>query len=190
VLPTPKFSLATGNYHTAQTLTISDAASGVTIYYTTDTTLPTTSSSKYTGPITVSSSETVAAIAVATGYTNSAEATAVYLINNVLPKPTILPGGGTYSTPQTVNIRDWLGNYVYYTTNGTTPTTSSSKFTGPITVSSAETIKAIVIASGYTSSPVATAAYNITGAASGTDVSVRGGELPFRADCGDTRCDF
>ncbi len=161
VLPTPTLSLATGNYTTAQTLTITDAASGATIYYTTNDTLPTTSSPKYTGPIKISSSEAVDAVAFAPGYTNSATASGVYLINNVLPTPTILPAGGTYNTSQTVTIREWLNTDVYYTTNGTTPTTSSTRYTGPFTVNSTETIKAIVIASGYTNSAVATAAYTI-----------------------------
>jgi Legume lectin domain/Chitobiase/beta-hexosaminidase C-terminal domain len=164
VLPTPTLSLATGNYTTAQTLTITDAASGATIYYTTNDTLPTTSSPKYTGPIKISSSEAVIAVAAAPGYTNSAWASGVYLINNVLPTPTILPAGGTYNTSQTVTIREWLNTDVYYTTNGTTPTTSSTRYTGPFTVNSTETIKAIVIASGYTNSAVATAAYTIQAA--------------------------
>ena len=164
VLPTPTLSLATGNYTTAQTLTITDAASGATIYYTMDDTLPTTSSPKYTGPITISSTEAVIAIATAPGYTNSAKASGIYLINNVLPTPTILPAGGTYTTPQTVTIREWLNTDVYYTTDGTTPTTTSTRYTGPFTVNSTETIKAIVIAAHYTNSAVATAAYTIPGA--------------------------
>ena len=164
MLPTPTLSLATGNYTTAQTLTITDAASGATIYYTMDDTLPTTSSPKYTGPITISSTEAVIAIATAPGYTNSAKASRIYLINNVLPTPTILPAGGTYTTPQTVTIREWLNTDVYYTTDGTTPTTTSTRYTGPFTVNSTETIKAIVIAAHYTNSAVATAAYTIPGA--------------------------
>ena len=61
-------------------MTISDATSGATIYYTTNGTTPTTSSTRYTGPITVSSTETLEAIAVATGDTNSAVASATYTI--------------------------------------------------------------------------------------------------------------
>ncbi len=161
VLPAPTFSLAAGNYTTAQTLTITDAVPGTTIYYTTNDASPTTSSTKYTGPITISSSEAVAAFAAASGYHNSATTSGVYLINNVLPTPLILPAGGTYSTSQTVTIREWLNTDVYYTTDGTTPTTSSTRYTGPFTVASTETVKAIVIASPYTNSPVATAAYTI-----------------------------
>ena len=101
VLPAPTFSLAAGNYATAQTLTITDAVPGTTIYYTTNDASPTTSSTKYTGPITISSSEAVAAFAAAPGYHNSATTSGVYLINNVLPTPLILPAGGTYNTSQT-----------------------------------------------------------------------------------------
>src|SRR5271156_2335212 len=50
---------------------------------------------------------------------------------------------------------------IYYTTNGTTPTTSSTKYTSAITVSSTETIEAIAVASGYANSAVASATYTI-----------------------------
>jgi hypothetical protein len=55
---TPTFSPAGGTYTTAQTVTISDATSGATIYYTTNGTTPTTSSTQYTGPLTVSGAQT------------------------------------------------------------------------------------------------------------------------------------
>src|ERR1017187_5461970 len=56
---TPTFSPAAGTYASAQTVTIGDATSGATIYYTKNGITPTTSSTAYSGPITVSSSETV-----------------------------------------------------------------------------------------------------------------------------------
>jgi hypothetical protein len=162
VLPTPAFSPAAGTYGTSQSVTISDATAGTTIYYTTNGTAPTTSSAVYTGPITVSSTETLEAIAVETGSSNSAVASATYTIASLLPAPIFTPGAGTYMASQTVTIGDaTAGATIYYTTNGTTPTTSSTVYSGPITVSASETLKAIAVETGYTDSPVSTAAYTI-----------------------------
>jgi hypothetical protein len=77
----PTFSPLAGTYATAQTVSISYPTSGATIYYTTNGTTPTTSSSVYTGPITVSSNETIQAIATVSGYANSATGSAAYTIN-------------------------------------------------------------------------------------------------------------
>jgi Chitobiase/beta-hexosaminidase C-terminal domain/Bacterial lectin/IPT/TIG domain len=162
VLPTPTFSPVAGSYTTAQTVTISDATAGTTIYYTTNGTTPTTSSTLYSGPITVSASQTLEAIAVKTGFTNSAVGTAAYTISTVLPTPTFSPAAGSYTTAQTVTISDaTAGTTIYYTTNGTTPTTSSTLYSGPITVSASQTLEAIAVKTGFTNSGVATATYTI-----------------------------
>ena len=75
---TPAFSPAAGTYGSAQTVTIGDATPGATIYYTTNGTTPTTASTPYTAPIQVSSSETIEAVATASGYAASAVAIAAY----------------------------------------------------------------------------------------------------------------
>ena len=160
---TPTFSPGAGTYSSAQSVTLSDATSGATIYYTTDGTTPTTSSIQYAGPLTVSSTETLQAMAIATGDTNSGVASAAYTINvPVVATPTFSPGAGTYSSAQSVTLSDATsGTTIYYTSNGTTPTTSSTPYTGPITVSSTETLKAIAGVTGDPSA-VASAAYTIT----------------------------
>jgi hypothetical protein len=63
-------------------VSISDDTSDATIYCTTNGTAPNTYSSQYTGSSTVSSTETLQAIAVAMGDTNSAVASAVYNITS------------------------------------------------------------------------------------------------------------
>jgi hypothetical protein len=159
---TPTFSPAGGTYTSAQSVTLADATSGATIYYTTNGTTPTTSSTKYTAAIKVSATETIEAIAVASGYTNSAVATATYTIKSAAATPTFSLAGGTYTSAQTVTLSVATpGATIYYTTNGTTPTTSSTKYTAAIKVSATETIEAIAVATGYANSAVATAAYTL-----------------------------
>jgi|GEM_PF-1807668 len=166
---TPTFSPAGGTYSSAQTVTISSATSGAAIYYTTDGTTPTSGSSLYSSPITVSSSTTLKAIAVKSGMTTSSAATAAYTINTLqqAATPTFSPAGGTYSSAQTVTISSATsGAAIYYTTDGTTPTSGSSLYSSPIAVSSSQTLKAIAVKSGLADSTIATAYYTI-GASSG-----------------------
>jgi hypothetical protein len=166
---TPTFSPGEGTYTSAQSVTISDATSGATIYYTTDGAIPTSSSAQYAGPITVGSTETLEAIAVDTGDSNSAVASAAYTIASAgsppttAATPTFSPGAGSYGSAQSVSISDATsGATIYYTTDGTTPTTSSTPYTGPIAVDSTETLQAVAADSGDTNSAVASAAYTIT----------------------------
>jgi hypothetical protein len=78
-LAAPSFSIPAGLYTSAQNVSIS-ASPGATIYYTTNGQQPTTSSTQYTGPISVGASEVVQAIAVETGSTDSLVAVANYQI--------------------------------------------------------------------------------------------------------------
>src|SRR5277367_10455 len=72
----PAFAPVAGTYSTAQSVTISSATSGATIYCTTDGTTPTTSSTVYSSPIPVSATKTVRAMAAASGYQPSTVASA------------------------------------------------------------------------------------------------------------------
>ena len=157
---TPVFTPAGGNVPAGQKVSITDATKGAVIYYTTNGKTPTTSSTKYTGVITVSASETIEAIAVATGYSNSKVASEKYVLAAALP--VFKPAAGTYSSAQSVTINDATkGAVIYYTTNGTTPTTGSTKYTGAFTVAKSETVKAVATATGVVNSGVSSAAYVI-----------------------------
>jgi hypothetical protein len=79
-----------------------------------------------------------------------------------LSTPTFSLASGSYSSAQTVTISGPAGASIYYTTNGLQPTSSSTKYTGPITVSSNEVIQAVTIESGYTDSLVASTNYQIS----------------------------
>jgi hypothetical protein len=100
-------------------------------------------------------------MAVASGYSNSAVNSATYTI--AAASPVFSPKGGTYTSAQSVTVTDSTpGAVIYYTTDGSTPTTSSKQYSGAIDVSSSQTLKAIAVASGYSTSTAALAVYNIS----------------------------
>ncbi len=81
---TPSISPGTGTYTGTQQVTISDATQGSTIYYTTDGTVPTASSTVYTSALSITASSTVQAIAVLGGV-SSAVASSTLTINPAHP---------------------------------------------------------------------------------------------------------
>ncbi len=99
--------------------------------------------------------------------------------------PTFSPAAGTYYEPQSVTLSCTTpGSTIYYTTDGSNPTTSSAEYSSAITVSETTTIKAIATADGMETSSIATAAYtiassggNTSGAMTFTPSSIRAGTL-------------
>ena len=69
--------------------------------------------------------------------------------------------GHLHSAPDGHDQRRHLGATIYYTTNGTTPTTSSHGILRADHGSATETLRAIAMASGYSNSAVGSAAYTI-----------------------------
>lgn len=161
-VPNPTFSPAPGSFTTPQSVTISDAMIGATIYYTVDGSLPTTNSAVYSSPITLATTTTIKAFAAKAGMPRSAPVLATYTINlPTAPPPLFSPPPSTYSSTQSVTLSNTANLAMYYTTDGSTPTTNSTKYAGAITVSQNTTIKAITAAYGYLTSPVSSAAYYI-----------------------------
>jgi hypothetical protein len=163
----PTFSPQPGTYSTAQNVTLADSTSGAVIYYTTNGTTPTTGSAVYSGAIAVGTgTTTIEAMAVASGSSPSAVVTAQYVVgSSITAPPSFSPQAGTYSAAQNVTLADSTsGAVIYYTTNGTTPTTSSAVYSSPIAVTATQTLAAIAVANGQTSS-TATAAYVIQSSA-------------------------
>ena len=78
-------------------------------------------------------------------------------------KPTFTPEEGTYSTAQSVTLRTSTeGATIYYTLDGSNPTTNSTVYSDAINVSETTTIKAFAAKNGYNDSGVAEATYTIT----------------------------
>lgn len=117
---TPTFLPGAGTYSSPQPVTISDTTPNATIYYAINK-VPTTGSTEYGGEITISSSETLEAIAIAPGYSASAVGSAAYIINTATnPAPVIGSlspafidaGGATF--PLTVNGSGFTANSTVY----------------------------------------------------------------------------
>ncbi|MGB0064190.1 MAG: chitobiase/beta-hexosaminidase C-terminal domain-containing protein, partial [Terracidiphilus sp.] len=92
----------------------------------------------------------------ATDYTTATKSVSL-TVNLATPK--FSPGAGSYTSAQTVTMTDSPGAAIYYTTDGTTPTTGSTPYQNSVSVSESVTIKAIAVESGLTNSTVGTAAY-------------------------------
>jgi len=156
---------AAGTYSSVQTLTITEPIPGSTIYYQLSGPVSTNGFVQYTGPVSLpyAGIETLQAYATQTGYVQTNSFLAQYTLNYpAAPAPVLSLAPGSYSSLQSLTITDSLaGATIYYTTDGTLPTTSSTVYTGPITVSSTETVEAIAAAPGYSTSGVTTAAYTI-----------------------------
>ena len=160
--PKPTLSPGTETFSGTETVTLSDSVSGATIYYTTDGTTPTSNSAVYTNPISVSTNETISAIASANGYLQSAPATAAYTSTSTTANPVFSLAGGSYSGAQTLKITDTSANAkIYYTLDGSTPTSSSSVYGGPLTIAYSQTVQAIAVAPGLFTSPTISATYLI-----------------------------
>ncbi len=162
--PAPVFSPAAGRVLFPQTVTITDAIAGATIYYTTDGTTPTVNSLVYnsSSPPVVTANETITAIASATGYLLSAPASAAYLSKTAPANPVFSLAAGTYTGTQTLTITDSTpGTTIYYTIDGPAPTAASAVYNRPLSVSASEVVQAVAISPGPYSSPVVSATYII-----------------------------
>jgi hypothetical protein len=139
-----------GSYSAAQTVTLTcTPGPGTTcgaIHYTTDGSAPTASSPAYSGPLEVSTNTTLRFFALDNSGRSSAVVTETYIIDATAPTTTASPVGGSYDTAQTVTLSCNDGGGVgcqatYYTTNGSTPTRSSTVYTVPIRVTRALTLR-------------------------------------------------
>ena len=88
------------------------------------------------------------------------------LLNDASPTatvPSLRPTTGNYTAAQSVTMSDATPNaIIYYTTDGSTPTTNSIKYSTAINVAATTTIKALATASGFANSAVSSATYTIS----------------------------
>lgn len=85
----PLFSLKEGSYNTSCSVSLSTATSGASIYYTIDGSIPTSASSLYTVPVTISKTSTIKAIAIKSGMEDSYVNKSTYMIGEAMPQASI-----------------------------------------------------------------------------------------------------
>jgi AraC-like DNA-binding protein len=152
-VPTPSFSAGTGLYTGDQSITLSDSLAGVTILYK----IGSGTYNTYTGAFNTAGSATYTAYATKSGYADSAMIAVTYTIK--LAAPTLSYASATVANDFNLTMSAPAGSTIRYTTNGTTPDSNSNIYSGAITVSGTQTIKAIAQKSGYTDSSVSSGVY-------------------------------
>ena len=183
-LPRPTASPPAGGVIRGTTITLTATTQGAVIYYTTDGSNPTKDSTKYSSstPITIIADTTIKAIAVKEDMVDSDILIAAYTIIPVAI-PSAMPPAGPVPRYSTVTLSTTPeDSVIYYTTDGSTPTTSSNVFSDTssiIITSSPTTIKAFAV-KGSETSGMLTAVYTISQAAKPT-ANPQAGEVSIGA---------
>jgi sugar lactone lactonase YvrE len=162
----PVFAPKPGVYQYTQNVTLSyPTPYAVPIYYTLDGTVPTSRSTKYTGPIPVGWQSTINAIAISSEAGSSPVVSGTYTIDRQLQPPIFSPPSGTYGEPLTFTLTPNPAYCapgaceIYYTVDGE----GFQKYTGPITITKFGTtpVKAIATEWHYTTSNPANVIYEV-----------------------------
>ena len=133
----------------SQLVTLNTTTAGSVIHYTTNGTNPTTSSTVFGGAINLTTTTQIRAMATKGGI-SSVVSIFNYTLNGSTEPPVADPVSGTeFATSLNVTLTaPTPGSTIYFTLNGSTPTTSSSQYTGPFSLVATTTIRAFARANG------------------------------------------
>jgi hypothetical protein len=159
--PTVTVSPLAGTYTSSQNVTLSTNESAI-IYYTLDESSPTTASTVYSSPISISTTKTLKYFAKDTAGNSSAVQTAVFTINIDTTAPILtITAGGTFTGTKSVTMAVNETATIYYTLDGSTPTTSSTVYSSPLSVSATTTLRAFARDTAGNSSAIQTIVYTL-----------------------------
>jgi len=160
---TPTISPDGGNTTSRCLVSLSCATPGASIYYTTDGSVPTMASLRYTSPFVASGAATIVrALATAREHSDSAIAKSTFFttLTSQVAKPVITSTGTTFDGWTTVTAATSTGSSVLrYTSDGSSPTAKSTIYSGSITVYKSESLKVRGFADGLADSDIASAAF-------------------------------
>jgi alpha-tubulin suppressor-like RCC1 family protein len=159
---TPSLSPGTGTYSLSQSVTVSTSVAGATLHYTTNGADPTDSDPTVASGATVSvgQSLTLKAKAWKDGWVLSDTASSTYTLKVATPQ--LSPGGGPYTSPQTVTVTTTTPTATLrYTTTGREPTAADPEVVSGATVSigGASTLKVKGWKTGWSDSDTTVATY-------------------------------
>jgi len=163
---TPTFSPSPGTFIASTDITLSCATPGATICYTTDGSVPSMShGTVYSGPIRLTDTAIVMAIAWKAGMTISPVGSAIYTKLGQVSAPVFNPSGGYFVDSRDVTLScSTPGATIIYTTDGSTPSGSNGTvYTSPIHLTATTTVRAIARVTGRTDSEVVSATFTQQG---------------------------
>lgn len=165
---TPVFTPAPGIYATSQAVTITTATVGATIHYTTDGNPPTILSPVYSAPVNLTQTTTLKAAAFLAGWADSLAAEGAYTLK--VADPVLSPASGKWYAQRNIQVTTATpGATIYYTTDGTEPTTSSSAIApgGDLLINRALVLRVKAYKTGLEPSAEKRGSYLITGQIAG-----------------------
>ncbi|MBO5613323.1 MAG: chitobiase/beta-hexosaminidase C-terminal domain-containing protein [Prevotella sp.] len=151
VTPASKPTISVGTYTVGKgyAVTLSGSDSGATYYYSTDGSTFTKGTSLYAAGCTVYAYATLGTTDTKSSVVSKSVSSAPYATT-----PTITATANGDQTQYTVTVTSESGATIYYTTDGSTPTTSSSKYSSALTITKSCTIKALAVVSNKENSSV------------------------------------
>lgn len=155
----PTILTAAGQYEAPISVQIS-VPDGAVVRITRDGSVPTSTSEAYAGPFEIAQNTQLRAVAFKAGMAPSLTAAADYTFAAAMP--TFSPSAGTYTGPISIALTSATpGASLYWTIDGSDPSTSSNQYVTPISIAAGptKTVKARAFRDGWVASAVATATY-------------------------------